>query len=522
MTGDFAVGPPDPGVYGRQHVPLPTAAQAAAADRRARESFDIPERVLMESAGRAAALVVTRLYPRGRITGVAGSGHNGGDLVVMLRVLRAWGRDVTLIAAGSKPPDPTLRHGDDLPAVAAEDERSALARADVIADGLLGTGTQGAPRGGIAEWIRRINEAGRPVVSLDLPSGVDATTGGVAADVIGAEATVTFGWPKLGLVLHPARAQCGRLIAVEIGFPEVCAEADARLITSSWVRAHLRRRAPAAHKGMAGRLLVLAGSEGMAGAAALAGRAAVRAGAGLVRLASAGANRVVLQTLLPEATFLDRAQLSSADLETMHALIAGPGLGTDAAARAALEQVLDLTAGKPALLDADALNLFAQDPGRLGAAAGTRPLVITPHARELSRLVDAPLDAILADAPAAARAAARDFGCVVLLKGQPSLVARPDGELLVNSVGSSDLAAAGMGDQLSGTIGALLAGGYDPAGAAALGLHLSGRAADLAQRGRSLTPSDVTEHLANAIADPGPAASPLDLPFITFDQPPRR
>src|SRR5690606_1248486 len=148
------------------------------------------------------------------------------------------------------------------------------------------------------------------------------------------DATVTFGWPKLGLLLHPAREHCGRLVAVEIGFPEDCLSADARLITPDYVRAHLQPRGSAAHKGTAGRLLVLAGRDGMAGAAAIAATAAMRAGAGLLRIASAASNRVILQTLAPEATFLDRADLSADDLEPMHALVAGPGLGTDDEARA--------------------------------------------------------------------------------------------------------------------------------------------------------------------------------------------
>jgi NAD(P)H-hydrate epimerase len=187
-----------------------------------------------------------------------------------------------------------------------------------------------------------------------------------------------------------------------------------------------------------------------------------------------------------------------------------------------LSSALEIMAGKPALLDADALNLHAEEPDTLRDIAGGRPLVITPHARELSRIAHEPLEDILDDMPGAARAAARDFNCIVLLKGQPSLIALPDGALMVNAVGSSDTATAGMGDQLAGTIGAMLAGGYDAVAAAALGLFLSGRAADLAGLGRSLTPADVSSHLAAAIADPGPAASTLDLPFVTFDQPARR
>lgn len=512
---------PDTGVYGRLHVPLLTAEQAAAADRDARESFGIPDRVLMESAGRAAALVFEKLHPRGRVLGIAGSGHNGGDLLVMMRVLRAWGRDVTVAAAGTRAPDAALLHGDDMELLADADAEDAALRADIIVDGMLGTGARGEPRGRIAEWIAAINDAGRPVFALDVPSGVDATTG-AATNAVRAAVTVTFGWPKLGLLLHPARACCGRLIAVEIGFPDASAESDAELITSEYVRAHLRPRDVSAHKGTAGRLLVLAGQTGMAGAAALAATAALRTGAGLLRIASAAENRVVLQTLVPEATFLDRAHLTADEAEPMHALVAGPGLGTDESSRGALSRALDLMAGKPALLDADALNVLARDAGALRDVAASRPVILTPHARELSRLTGASLDDILADTPGAARAAAREFGCVVLLKGQPSIIATPDGRLLVNSVGSSDVATAGMGDQLAGTIGALLAGGYDSERAAALGLFLSGRAADLAGLGRSLTPRDVSGRLADAIADPGPPSSSLGLPFITLDQPQRR
>ncbi|MGH7448974.1 MAG: NAD(P)H-hydrate dehydratase [Longimicrobiales bacterium] len=510
------------GVYGAVHVPLPTAAQAAAADRAARQQYDIPDRVLMESAGRASALILQRLHPEGRVIGLAGSGHNGGDLQVMLRVLRAWGREVAVVAVGSARPDTVLLHGSDLDIIDAASAGDLLSHAAVIVDGMLGTGAHGAPRGPTAEWIRRINEATAPTLALDVPSGVDATTGATAGDAVRADITVTFGWPKLGLLLHPGRAHCGRLIAAEIGFPESCVTADARLITASYVRAHVREREASAHKGMAGRLLVLAGSEGMAGAAAIAADAAIRAGAGLLRIASAAANRVVLQTLVPGATFLDMSSVRAADVDPIHALVAGPGLGTDDNARAALANVLDLMAGKPALLDADALNMHAAAPDTLRDVARTRPLVITPHARELARITGAPLDAILEDMPAAARAAARELGCIVLLKGQPTLIALPDGELLVNSVGSSDLATAGMGDQLAGTIGALLAGGYDGRTAAALGLFLSSRAADLAERARSLTPADVTAHLSEAYSNPGPAASALDLPFVTFDQPARR
>jgi ADP-dependent NAD(P)H-hydrate dehydratase / NAD(P)H-hydrate epimerase len=508
-----------PVVFGRVDVPLLTAAEAAAADRSARERHGVPERVLMENAGRAAALIIEQLYPRGRVVGVAGSGNNGGDLLVVLRVLRSWGRDVALICAGSRPPDTALLHGVDVPSTeSGEAGALLLAGAGVVVDGILGTGSTGAPRGPAAEWVTRINAANRPVVALDLPSGVDATTGAVVGDAVCAAVTVTFGWPKLGLLLHPARQSCGRLIAVEIGFPEDCAASHAWAITSGMARQRLQQRRPDAHKGSSGRLVVLAGSRGMAGAAALTTRAAIRSGAGLVRVASVADNRQILQTLVAEATFLDAATLDAADVEPMHAVAAGPGLGTDDTARASLFRLLELTTARPALLDADALNLMAADPTGLKQAAAGRPLVITPHAQELSRLTGEALDAILADAPAAARAAAATFGCTVLLKGQPSLVALPDGRLFINTTGSSDTATAGMGDQLAGVISALLAGGATAADAAIVGLYLSGRAADLAGLGRSLTPDDVSAHMSAALADPGPVRPPPGLPFVTFDQ----
>jgi len=513
---------PQTAVFGAPRVLLPTAAEAAAADRSARAQWRVPERVLMENAARAAALVLQRLYPHGRVVGAAGAGNNGGDLAVMLRVLRAWGRDVVMITAAPRAPDTDLLHGDTVPTLTGTDALAALPSAGVIVDGLLGTGATGQPREWAAEWIRRIDAVGRPVLALDLPSGVDADSGRVHDPAVRADCTVSFGWPKLGLLLHPARQHCGRLLSVEIGFPDACADdVTARAITSGWVRERLPVRRPDDHKSSAGRLMVLAGTRDMAGAAAIAVEAAMRAGAGLIRVASHGSNREVLQGLVPEATFIDRSAVAADDVEGSHALIAGPGMGQDEDAAGTLDRMLDLTPGMPTLLDADALNVMAGDPGRIRALAGERPLVITPHAKELTRLTGSAMADVLADMPGAARDAAARFGCTVLLKGTPSLVARPDGTLLVATTGSSDVATAGMGDQLAGTIGALMAAGCAPRDAAALGLHLSGRAADLCGLGRSLGPRDVSQALVSALQEPGPASSPLGLPFITFDQPAR-
>ena len=519
MTRD---NPADPkrDVYGRRHVPLLTPAESAAADERARTAFGVPERVLMENAGRAAALLVDHTWPRGVVTGIAGSGNNGGDLLVMLRTLKAWGRDVALIQGGSRPPDPALAHGYDIEPLTDDAAHAALASGDVLVDGILGTGATGAPRRDAAAWIERLGKAVRPVVALDLPSGVDAATGRVHASAVHADLTICFGWLKLGLMLHPARAHCGRVVAVEIGFPPDVHGATAAMLTPGWVRHHMRERPAVSHKSSAGRLLIHAGSTGMAGAAALAAEAAFRAGVGLVRIVSPASNREVLQAAVREATYLDADTIGDEDVDSMHALVAGPGLGTDASARRALERILGLTAGVCTLLDADALNMLAKEPDTLARMGAERPLVITPHAKELSRLTGTAVGDVLADTPGAARAAAARFGCVVLLKGTPSLIASPDGALLVGSTGSSDLATAGMGDQLAGVIGAFLAGGHDPAEAAGLALFLCGRAADRVNAGRSLMPRDVSAALPDAMRDPGPARSSA-FPFVLFDQPAR-
>ena len=505
-------------VYGRELVPVVTAAQAAAHDRSAREDFAIPERVLMENAGRALALITHALYPSGTVVGVAGSGHNGGDTVIALRVLQQWGRDVVLVRASARAVDQALLHGGQLPEVSEDDVPITLASAAVILDGILGTGSSGAPRERAAEMIAAINATNRPVIAVDIPSGIDVDSGAVHPTAVTATVTVTFGFPKVGLLFQPARAAGGRLIAVEIGFPPLH-QIDAQLITAHWAALRAPRRPPNANKGTSGRLLLIAGSKGMAGAAVLAGNAAVRSGAGLVRIASVEENREIIQKSVPEATFFERD--GAIDFGGVNAVVAGPGMGATEHTGVLLFELLERTPGIATLLDADALNIFEGDADAIARIARERPLLITPHPKELSRLTGDPVATIVEKPLLSAQHAADSMGATVLLKGQPSVVAQPGHAVLINSVGSSDFAVAGMGDQLSGVIGALLAAGLAPRSAAAVGLFYSGRAGDIADLGRSLTPADVTDHMARAFAQSAPPAPPLGFPFITFDQPPR-
>lgn len=475
----------------------------------------------MENAGRSAAQVIHRLHPTGRVVAVVGSGNNGGDAMVALRSLALWGRDVAYVPVGSSDPDPALSTGTDPTRIDPDDASAALAGAGVIIDGILGTGVSGAPREPAASFIGRMNEAGPPIVALDVPSGVDPTTGAVPGAVVDAAATIMFGWPKTGPLLQPGRRWCGRLLAVEIGFPPLEPDGyDAQLITPAWAGARLPSRPPDSHKNSVGRVVVAAGRKGVSGAAAIAGRSAMRAGAGYARIVSDAANRVIIQTTVPEALFVDRSDPAAVveAVENADAVLAGPAMGTGEAGQALLDTVLGALDGRGIVLDADALTILAERGG-LGAMGA--PTLITPHPGEMARITGRPIPEIQADPIGTARTVAREYGVTVLLKGAPSVVAAPEGPVLVAAVGSSDLATAGMGDQLGGLAVAFLAAGTTPAEAAGLALLYGGRAAELAGRGRSLTPLDVADRMHEAFDNPGPDRSPTDLPFVLFDQPPR-
>lgn len=497
-------------------VPLLSAEEMRAWDRRAIDGLGIPERVLMESAGRSAAAVVQALCPRGPLAAAVGRGNNGGDAVVALRTLAAWGREVVAVPLPGAALPEELLHARALPTAPPDEAERVFGEAALVLDGVLGTGATGAPREPQAALIRAMNGAGTPVLALDGPSGVDLTTGAVAGAAVQAAATLCFGAPKRGLLLYPGRAHAGRLLVAEVGFPAL-AEAGAWLVTAGWARARLPRVAPNAHKGQLGTLLVVAGREGVAGAAALVAHGAGRTGVGIVRVASVAANRVVLQTLRPEALFVDRAtpELEAA-LDAADAVVAGPGIGTDAEAEAVLRRVLE-HGRSPLLLDADALTLLARSP-ELAARAPTRPTLLTPHPGEMARLLDGSAAEIAAALFEHATRAAERFGCAVLLKGWPSLVAAPGQPVLVNTTGHAGIATGGMGDTLAGVAGAFLARGTPPAEAAALALFFAGRAAEIAGAGRPLLPHDVAEALPDALARPA-RGSALPLPGLLLDLP---
>ena len=503
--------------FGAAAVPVLTADEMRAWDQRAIHDLGVPEAVLMESAGRASASVVQKLFPDGRVVAAAGSGNNGGDAMVVARTLRAWGRDVAVVRVGSRTPDVSLLHGWEIETVDADGAGDAFRSAGVIVDGLLGTGASGAPRDAYARAIEAMNATGRPIVALDGPSGLDFTTGKTPGVAVRAEVTVTFGAPKRGLLLFPGRERCGRIVAVEIGFNPYADGFGAELLTPAWARAHLPPVPPNAHKGTLGRVGVVAGRARMAGAAVLAGTGALRAGVGMAVLVGPEANRAILQSALPEALFHDRDDLPDDFGKSETAIVAGPGMGTDDGSLALLRRII-ASGDSPLLLDADATTLLARSPELRDEIH--RPLLLTPHPGEMARLLGRETKEIAADPFAAAAEAAERFRCTVLLKGAPSIVAEADRPTLVNVAGHAGIATGGMGDVLSGVTGAFLGVGIEPRIAAGLGLFFSGRAAQLAGKGRGLLPTDVAAALPDALLEDAPRESDLGLPGVVLDLPP--
>ncbi len=477
----------------------------------------------MESAGRAAADLAQHLAPHGLIVALAGGGHNGGDAVVAARTLQARGREVVIVVVGHRAAADPLLHAWSVPTVVArpdsDDLLRALGRAVLVVDGLLGTGLRSAPRDPAAAAIRTLNTAGVPILSLDVPSGVVADTGEMPGEAVRATCTLAFGWPKLGSFLEPGRSASGRLIAAEIGFPPPPAGAfGARLLTPAWLEQVRPRRAAATHKNEVGAVLVAGGSSGMAGAVVLAARAALRSGAGFVRVASAAANREVLQSTLPDAPFVpfDDLDALATAVEQSRSVVVGPGLAPDATGGAVVATLLGST--RPAVIDAGALALLAAaDPTDLALDLGSPARVLTPHPGEMAGLLDRSVADVQADRVGCTRELAQRLRSTVVLKGAPTLVASRHGPLSISALASSDLAVAGMGDVLAGSIGGFLAQGLDPHDASGAGLLAGALAARITGLGVGLTASDVPDLLPRALDAAGVGHTDLPFHWVTFD-----
>lgn len=501
---------------------LLTADEMRRLDRATIEGGAASGTELMERAGAGVAAALERRHgsPLGlRVLVLCGPGNNGGDGFVAARHLRAHGADVAvgLLGERERVRGDALAHLDRLeaagPAVAALADEAALARLlaardswDFALDAVLGTGARGEPEGMAAaavQALRELDERGTHVIAVDLPTGVNADTGAIARRAVRADLTVTFGSPKRGHFLYPGRAFCGALEIVDIGL--VAADQDPAgfpftLATVEEIASLLPQRDPRAHKGSVGRVLVAGGSPGLTGAVALAARAATRAGAGYVQCAVPAGLHDIFEIKLTEEMTLPMPEgpdrtLAAAAAEPIleraaevDVLVIGSGLSREPAA-AALARRLVTDSPCPIVLDADGLNAFQWQTEPLhatraawsptspqGRARVTR--VLTPHLGEMSRLTGIPPADLEARRLDACREWAMKWGCVLVLKGAPTVVAGPDGRACVNPTGNPGMATAGMGDVLTGIVAALMAQGLAPFDAARAAVFAHGMSAD--------------------------------------------
>jgi len=499
-------------------IPVLSASEAAAWDAAARTQYRVPSRVLMETAGRAVTQVLVGAMPDASTGGVlvaAGAGNNGGDGWVIARALHAIGIPVWVASVDPKTDDAidnrALARLDGVRELGREE---AWPKAAVAVDALLGTGAAGPAKGDVLALAQRLAAYGAPILAVDGPTGLDLTSG-EAHGPVRAQLTVTFGGPRRGHLL--AREWCGKVVVVDIGFPPPDS-AWPVLVTDKWAAERLPRLAPQMHKGDRGRVCVIGGADGMSGAALHAARAALAAGAGLVKLVAARETVAAAQASLPDVLTVESALGEAPEPQVLEAVdwadavVLGPGLGREPRqARASFVAAVVSRRSVPTVIDADALHVFRAD-----VPTDSRALVCTPHLGEFRALVgDGLADEAANDRWSAAARAATKLKCTVLLKGVPTVIADLRGPEQVVASGNPGLATGGSGDLLAGFIGAFLARGTAPAEAAALGAHALGRAAEQGARqwtARSLRPADVLASLPDvwrAWKDVGPHRPPV-------------
>lgn len=495
--------------------------------------------VLMESAGASAAELILKSFGIKRAVVVAGKGGNGGDALVVARLLLEHGVKVRAFAtcALTELSPTTAVMADRLKEIAPEKLQfiladlsplgEALGWGDCVIDGLFGSGLDRPLSGRYAQVVRMINSGGvveklttpskthLRTICLDLPSGLPSDRGALLGETVQADTTIAMEFLKPAHLLYPARAYCGKVEVAKVAYPrDVLSEVSplARVLTLAGAKNLLPERQPDGHKGTFGRVLVIAGSTGMSGAAILCARGALRAGAGLVTLACPRTLNPILETALPEVvTFLlpdEEGHLTGSALETIgpaleHAdvLAVGPGVSRHPAVGEVVLKLLQ-QATVPIVLDADGLFPLNSHLDLLRRLSGRA--VLTPHPGELARLIDRPARKIDEDRIEAARAFAGEHGVVLMLKGRPTAIGTSEGEVYLNPTGNTGLATGGSGDVLTGLIAGLIAGGASPEDAAILGAYLHGYVADYLARDRaerSILPSDLLDALPLALAE---------------------
>ena len=509
-----------------------TAVEMRQIDQDTIEGVGIPGIVLMETAGSAIVRAIKQHYPTCHRIGIfVGKGNNGGDGLVIARQLAHAGRDVHVFLVS--PAESFTGEAEINLQIAkrlglqiefygnSETLPTTLASCELLVDAIFGTGLRDTVRGSIATVIKTLNNFSIPILSVDLPSGLDANTGHPLGTCVRADRTVTIGLPKRGLLVHPGAEFAGKLEVVDIGFPEQVIDAQGIKVnwtTTTQALQWVPPRPPASHKGTYGRVLVVAGSTGMTGAAALASEAALRAGAGLVTLATPKHLNPILEGLLPEVMTLplpetDAGSLSvsaaSAILEfaekTKSVLAIGPGLSQHSDTVLLVHQLVrenrERALNLRMVVDADGLNALSQVPEVISLL--DREAILTPHPGEMSRLTSSSVPSLEADRIRTAQQFASEHNLTLVFKGAPTVTGLVNGDVWINSTGNPGMATGGMGDVLTGIIAGLMAQGHSNETAAVLGVYLHGLAGDIAAETlgmHGLVASDVLKAVPKAIS----------------------
>ncbi|KAB2951834.1 NAD(P)H-hydrate dehydratase [Heliorestis acidaminivorans] len=483
-----------------------TAAEMNRIDDRATEEYAIPPLLLMENAGLQVVREVTSLLGdscRGRrVLILCGKGNNGGDGFVVARHLLNHGAEVKLFLLaperdirGSALTNLTIykRIGGKIYSLMDHKDlnalRMALLSTDLIVDAIYGTGFTGVVPPLTAKAMEMLNELSLPTVAVDVPSGLEVDTGKIKSQCLEATVTVTFGLPKLGLLIEPGATVAGKLVVADISLPKELIDNPLlmrRLLTKELCKTWTVKREATAHKGDFGHLLIIGGTEGMAGAIALTVKGALRAGTGRTTVAVPEKIAPFVIPQVPESMSwslpapngrLEKSSLQDKVFDNFDSLVIGPGLGRYEESADFLEAIFERTRA-PIVLDADALFALEDNIELLAAAQG--PLILTPHPGEMARLTGLTVEEVQKERLQVVSHYAKDWGVTVVLKGARTLVATPDGDLLVNSSGNPGMATAGSGDILAGIAGSLLAQGKNPLESAALAVYVHGLAGDIA------------------------------------------
>lgn len=508
-----------------------SAEQMQELDRKSIEIYRIPGIVLMENAGRGAAEIILNTFPdlsKKRVAIVSGKGNNGGDGFVIARYLRNRGISVMVFLLtdpknlrGDAETNYYIFHrmkGEVIPLPSSKEYhkvRKELEKADLIIDAIFGTGLDSEVRGYYREAIEHLNTLQKPIIAVDIPSGLDANTGKPLGIAIRASLTITFGLPKVGHLIAQGPEYVGRLKIIDIGIPKVLVEEEkiqTHIIEDEEIKTYLSiPRRPDTHKGDYGHLLVIAGSVGKTGAAAMACEAAMRVGAGLVTLAIPKSLNPIMEVKLtevmteplpetPKQTLSLRAFNSLLRLcENKKAVIIGPGMGTIKETQTLLIKLIKAL-NIPIIIDADGINALANQPKTLPLP--NRSIILTPHPGEMARLIQSTSKEIQDNRLNISRNFAQSNHLYLVLKGYHTLIATPHGDVFINPTGNPGMASGGTGDILTGMIGGFVCQGYDILTSLKISVYLHGLAGDEIARElgeKSLVASDIISKLPSLL-----------------------